>query len=96
MDSCPNKDAPTVDTLPTTVAPTDPQVVKFKGVHKFWCTNCKRANTTGRWTVSHTTSQHKAGKPRNPAPTNSASTNAEANTIEDASGIELGWAGAQF
>jgi hypothetical protein len=51
---CPNKDAPMVETLPATVAPTDPQIVQLKGKWKFYCGTCHR------WTAGHVTSQHKA------------------------------------
>jgi hypothetical protein len=56
---CPNKDAPTVDALPTIVNTADPQVVQFKGKCKFWCRKC---GDNGCWTTSHATSQHKGGK----------------------------------
>jgi DNA-directed RNA polymerase subunit M/transcription elongation factor TFIIS len=60
---CLNREAPTVDKLPTSTHPTDPQVVQFRGKWKFWCGKC---GNNGRWTTSHTTSQHKGGTARDP------------------------------
>jgi hypothetical protein len=90
---CPNKDAPTVETLPSVVAATDPQVVQFKGKWKFYCGKC---GNDGRWTLSHVTSQHKAAKPRTPPSTKPKDDQVEANATEAADGIQPTWASSGF
>ena len=88
---CPNKDAPTVTTLPATVTSADPQVVQFKGKWKFWCDKCHG----GRWTTSHITTQHKGGKA--PKSDKDKAGGTELNMAEtDASGAEDCWTSYGF
>jgi hypothetical protein len=87
---CPNKDAPTVETLPATVAATDPQIVQFKGKWKFYCGTCHR------WTAGHVTSQHKARKPpggSSATPPTDTPPQIEANSAQ---GIEPAWGSTKF
>jgi hypothetical protein len=92
VPDCPNKNAPVVEALPTTVAATNPQVVQFKGKWKFYCGTCRR------WTAGHVTSQHKARKPQGNAPASPPLSDTPTPEVEanSAQGIQPSWASSAF